>query len=237
MNWIVDHLRYTAFYEAGADEGGFERLLGVPATRSAIDKSAGTRTEETDISERYTLKVVTDVSRQHVVLHAKGQALDRVAGVVALHDLEDALSVWRPIALKAQTGATKPVNRVAVACAGIREAASHADAYAFLRARLPFLNLNWDNAREFSFQINVPTAPNGEGIEYNRLGKWAAYKGLIVPPDGLPKTVYFSRLELDFSTPAERAEALTKEQIASTFEAMLAELCRTASGEAEWLLN
>jgi hypothetical protein len=123
------------------------------------------------------------------------------------------------------TTSCPPLQRLAFSAKLLQPAASAAEAYRFLAAKLPTVNLD-SNPNDFFLQINrrKPKSDVVDGLPINRVSAWSKMNVAVsIEPGKLfqwPDRCY-SALELDINTAPERTEVLPRDSVPRLFRELV----------------
>jgi hypothetical protein len=219
--WNVQVLRLTLFSTAAIDGSGlWQTATGlVPEVdehrpREAIRRQAG------QISDDAFLELVITTTRLDWVLSSFPMTEFSYLG-----DVATALSVFDKMIvpwLETRPGIT--VQRIAFGLIAVSPTPDREASYALLQKLVPSVRYDPEHTREVAYQVNRPVvSPTIQGLELNRITKWSALRflsGVLNMQSGAmsPDEPRFSaRSECDHSTPAERVEIFTADEIIAIY--------------------
>jgi len=224
QDWLVEHVRITAFRYPGV-------VFDARAQWSAFSKNP---------VEEITEKPGVQVSRLEgslgggrLVLSVDPQRIDwnlipQPAETLPVPDVVFPTIGSRPEATSGflsagaawlSSGDCPRLVRLAHGCVFLRPFDERAKAYKFLAAKLPTIEVD-ENSTDFAYQVNRPRLSKVvDGLHLNRLSKWAAIRIRVgVVSTGSESLKYpvigeqvATRLEVDISTAAERADDIPRQ--------------------------
>lgn len=213
-DWRVLNFRVTFFCPNGVPEGlrdggAWQAITGVEPATSVTTAAQGTFEESGPIEGGMLSATVASDRLDVVVTYVNNRDPMGFPSAVSFSD------EYLPFVDFVSRGLTEKlfgVGRVAFGAIALCPRNSRAEAYETLGEMVPALRLD-EGMRDVYFQINRPrTSAIFDGMLLNRLSRWncVLMRQLRLDPHGsaVPTIVQYdaTRVEVDFSTPAEMAE-------------------------------
>lgn len=203
--WNVETLRFTLFFPVTSSshikEGLWEKITGeLPQNRTAHPK------EKLLVEEGMWNDNQLSVS-------ARPERVDIIISPTPVMELGlPTIGVLDEVMIKASSVLDQlpfdGVTRIAFGLALKHSEENHATAYQSLKTLLPNVKIA-ENARDFLYQINIPTeSRTNQSIEINRLQHWAAIRMAFITANNLSMTgnnsshieLFATSLDLDINT-------------------------------------
>lgn len=234
MNWLVEVLRATAFYDAGEATPSavniWETATGRSPERVANQLAEGVEVAE-GVFENNALSVSRRVGRVDIVLNvAPPPPNTRVDGFVAMGAFHTHLRRFSP-AVTSWLRNSPSSTRLAFGSVLLMNAKDLRDGNEMMGRLLPDVHIDIDNAYDFFYQINRRRrSKSTNAVIINRLTKWSVAQGGSVDfiaggGVGLQlssERIFFaSRLELDINTIGPPNHPIPKAKTVELFEELV----------------
>lgn len=214
MSWNARSLRLTIFPAAEGNWPSWSDVTGAPAETSLT--RAGLIQEEGAFADGQ-LSLLRQIPLRLDLIYSAvlSPTPESAGGPQSVGQLDAALVVFNPLANYFLVSAPRML-RVAFGLQLVKPSRSRVEAYDILSASICSSKFDFENAQEFSYQINRPRKSTGvdSNLILNRLSKWSAMIERLVIEDlssGRVATAnesYGASLEIDVSTAVDRGEPL-----------------------------
>ncbi len=214
MSWNARSLRLTIFPAGEGNWPSWSDVTGATAETSLT--RAGLIQEEGAFADGQ-LSLLRQIPLRLDLLYsaAISPTPESTSGPRSVGQLDTALVVFTPLADHFLVSAPQAL-RIAFGLQLVKPSRSRAEAYDILNASICNAKFDFENAQEFSYQINRPRKSTGvdNDLLLNRLSKWSALMERLVVDDlssGRVVTAsesYGASLEIDVNTAADRGDPL-----------------------------
>ncbi len=218
IDWVVEHLRLTAFpatgtFDAASSQTWFERVTGdvpeqsITQQRGALAVVSGPLAKHQGVQMQLQVDPVAVHWRLLAAGLGSGSELNSI-GVLANFEapFKELAAAWLRVA--------PALRRLAVGAVLVHPVQGRSEGHAELQKLLPAIAIP-ERAEDLLYQINRPRMSTiFEALKVNRVTKFSV--GVVqrftvgvteIPAFGQADSQYFTRLETDLSTPADRRDA------------------------------
>ena len=235
-HWNVESLRLSAFHHLGPqvdDHGWWEAIVGAqPESKNMKPRDGGY--EITGPFSNGLLILKADFLRFDWLYSAAINVERPPATFPSLGPFPEACDTF-VAAMKKWLPSAPDLRRLAFGAVVLQDAKDRVSGYELADGYLHAVELDPAGSSEFSYSINRPrSVPDLNEIRINRLSRWSVARfqpimAMMIQGVQGPQTSTMAgdamnavRVELDINTDPELASPLPKEQLASTFDRLIA---------------
>ncbi|MES2178004.1 MAG: hypothetical protein V4550_09075 [Gemmatimonadota bacterium] len=226
MPWIAQHLRLTAFYEPDASREELPKWASLTGSDPENEARSGNLAQADGSYASGRLALGTVATERADLLYGPAIAtLQQEADYPpSIGSFDTAIQPFNTVARRFLQSPAK-VLRIAFGVSLLSPTSDRDASYAEVVRLIRTVAFDLSGARDFTYQINRPRRSlTVEGLEINRLAKWAAVRISVMTTDvvnGVSTRTPEShgvRLELDINTDANRTDPLSHDHLSSLFD-------------------